>query len=66
MNLLRINQLCKKLSISRPTLYRIMNSDKSFPKPIALTAGISAFNEMEINDWIELKSKSNNEKDLHN
>lgn len=58
--------MCAKLSISRPTLYRILRSDESFPRPIALTVGISAFSELEINNWIELKSKSNNEKDLHN
>ncbi|WP_410004074.1 helix-turn-helix transcriptional regulator [Cellvibrio sp. QJXJ] len=61
MNLLRINQLCKKLSVSRPTLYRIMNSDQSFPKPIALTPSINVFNEMEIDNWIELKSTRKNE-----
>ena len=57
MNLIKFNDACKKLSVSRASLYRIMRADLSFPRPIKLTVGINVFNESEIEQWIELKSK---------
>lgn len=66
MNLLRVNQICKKLSISRPTFYRIKKSDKSFPKPIALTVGVNVFNELEIDNWVNEKSKKQRENEIYN
>jgi len=59
MNLLRINQICLKLSISRPTFYRILKQDKTFPRPIPLTKDISAYREEDVDNWIKLRAGKN-------
>lgn len=59
MKLLRVNQICLKLSISRPTFYRILKRDKTFPHAIQLTKDISVFNEEDIDNWIKLKAGKN-------
>lgn len=59
MNLLRVNQICLKLSISRPTFYRILKKDKTFPPSIPLTKDILVYSEEDIDNWIKLKAVKN-------
>lgn len=59
MNLLRINQICQKLSVSRATLHRIMKSDSSFPRPIPITKNLSAFSDEEVENWIKMRAQKN-------
>lgn len=59
MNLLRVNQVCAKLSVSRPTFYRILKDDKTFPRPIPLTKDINVYNEQEIEEWVNKRAGKN-------
>lgn len=58
MKLIRKNDVCKKIGISRATLYRILNSDPTFPPPRKISDRISAFCETEINEWIESRNET--------
>ncbi len=58
--LLRIEDLCEKLKLSKPTIYNLMNKnskyfDPSFPEKIRLTANSVAWIEEQIDDWIDSK-----------
>lgn len=60
-NLLRIDDVLKKLSISRTTLSRLRERDKTFPKPIKDGSARSApayYVEQEIEAWLQAKLDS--------
>jgi predicted DNA-binding transcriptional regulator AlpA len=55
MKMLRINQLCERLCVSKATICRILKNDKTFPKPHNISQNIRAFSESETHQWIESK-----------
>jgi predicted DNA-binding transcriptional regulator AlpA len=48
----RVMEIC---AASRATIWRWSRSDKSFPRPFKLSAGISAWDESEVFAWLEAK-----------
>lgn len=58
--LLRMDDLCVKLQLSRATLYNLMKEgskyyDPSFPKHLKLTQNSVVWIEEQIDEWIESK-----------
>lgn len=58
--LLRMDDLCEKLQLSRATLYNLMREssryyDPNFPKHVKLTSNSVAWIEDQIDEWIESK-----------
>lgn len=41
--------------VSRPTIWRWVKADPTFPRPFHLSAGITAWDEDEVLTWIESK-----------
>ena len=59
--LIKIDDLIKRLAISRTTLSRLRARDKSFPKPIKDGPARSApvyFVEQEIESWLQTRMDS--------
>lgn len=51
--LLRLREVCARVSLSRPTIYRAIQRGQ-FPKPCKPLSGrASAWSEAEVNAWIE-------------
>ena len=59
MNLLRINDVVKKTSIGKSTIWAWVKDEK-FPKPIKLSERISVWKESNIDAWIERKISAKN------
>ncbi len=57
MKFLKKNDVCKKLGISRASLYRIINRDPTCPSPHKISISISVFCEHEINKWVESRNE---------
>jgi len=55
MNILRPSQFAKKLGISMPTLWRRVQQDPDFPRPIKLSIAITGFIESECETYLKLK-----------
>lgn len=55
MQVIRIQDVCQKMAVSRTSLWRLSkNSD--FPKPINLGGRVAGFLEHEIDAWLEAKA----------
>jgi prophage regulatory protein len=52
MNVLRIQETCKKIALSRTTLWRLCQQT-DFPKPIRLGGRAIGFLEHEVDHWLE-------------
>lgn len=53
--LARLPRVCD-LTVSSPaTTWRRVRNDPSFPRPLKLSAGITAWVEAEVIDWVEAK-----------
>lgn len=52
---IRLAQVVAVTGVSRPTIWRWVRNDPTFPKPFHLSAGITAWDEAEITAWIEGK-----------
>jgi prophage regulatory protein len=50
--ILRIETVVALTGLSKPTIYRLI-SEKSFPKPLRLTAGARGWRLSEVLTWIE-------------
>ena len=48
-------ELAARFSVSRQTIWRLVKSDPTFPKPIRLTAGCTRWLLSEIEAWEESK-----------
>ena len=55
MNILRPNQLAKKLGLSMPTLWRRVRDDADFPAPVKLSPSMTGFVEAECDAYLGLK-----------
>jgi predicted DNA-binding transcriptional regulator AlpA len=51
----RLPRVCDLTGASRPTIWRWVKTDPFFPKPFALSAGVTCWDECEILDWIGSK-----------
>jgi len=54
MNLLRVEDVVKKTSIGKSTIW-LWVKEKRFPQPIKLSERISVWKESDIDEWIESK-----------
>ena len=57
--LIKLKDVEKKISRSRSSIYRLMNSDETFPKPIKLSDERTAtvfFLESAVDQWISAQS----------
>ena len=57
MKLLTFKEACWRLSVSRATLYRMIERGE-FPKPVHISNGCPRFNEQDIDEYIASKFKS--------
>lgn len=55
MNAITIDQLTKKVSLGRSTIYRLIAEGK-FPKPFQLVPNRNAWIESDIDAWLSEKS----------
>lgn len=55
MNAITIDQLTKKVSLGRSTIYRLISEGK-FPKPFQLVPNRNAWIESDIDAWLAEKS----------
>ena len=51
----RLKDVCQMVGVSRPTVWRWVNSDPSFPKPFKLSPSITAWDKAEVEDWLSAK-----------
>jgi prophage regulatory protein len=52
---IRLPRVCDLTGASRPTIWRWVRDDASFPKPFSLSAGITAWDEAEVIAWLQVK-----------
>ena len=52
---IRVARVLELTGFSRATLWRMPNTDKTFPKPFHLSPGITAWSEAEVIDWLNSK-----------
>ena len=57
IRLLKITELCKMLHTSRASIY-IWMREQNFPQPIRLTSRNVAWNEKDVQDWIQSRAES--------
>lgn len=57
-SMLSVKEILKILGISRSTLYRLINNDSTFPKPIKLGARRVGFRDTDLNDWVDSQGLS--------
>jgi prophage regulatory protein len=55
MQYLRINDLCRLLRISKPTLWRLRRTS-DFPEPTNVAERVIAWRRLEIEDWLRSRS----------
>lgn len=63
--LLRVPETLSLCGFRRTTLYRLIASDPTFPRPRQITAGLIGFKESEVTAWIEARPvlRTNNSDD---
>jgi prophage regulatory protein len=59
--LLKINEVIQKTKLSRTTIWRL-ESANLFPRRLELSKRLVAWEESEINDWIQSKARKQNQK----
>ena len=52
---IRLPRVCDLTGASRPTIWRWVRDDRTFPKPFSLSAGITAWDEAEVIAWLQAK-----------
>lgn len=58
MQILKIKQVCKKIGMSRATVYRLLKIDQTFPKPLKLGLAAIGWLESDIEAWLISKKAS--------
>lgn len=51
----RISRVCELISTSPATVWRRVKTDPTFPQPFKLSPGVTAWDEVEIFEWLEAK-----------
>lgn len=54
--LMRSRDVCERLSISRTTLWRLLRSDPSFPRPVKVLSKGDRYDADLIDSWIASRS----------
>lgn len=54
---LRLRDAAKYLGISRPTLWRLQNNDKSLPRVIRITSRCCVFRKADLDAYLQLKQE---------
>lgn len=52
-SIIRLKELCARLSVCRSTIYNWIETNPSFPKPISLGASAVGWISHEVDAWIE-------------
>lgn len=52
---IRLTRVCDLTGASRPTIWRWVRDDATFPKPFSLSVGITAWDEAEVIAWLQAK-----------
>ena len=52
---IRLPRVCDLTGVSRPTIWRWVRDDPSFPQPFSLSVGITAWDEFEVVAWLQRK-----------
>lgn len=53
MNVLRLRHVITKVGLSRASIYRRLQQDPTFPRSFSLGGKAMAFDEAEIDSWLE-------------
>ena len=56
MRIIRMKELCSRLSISLPTGWRWLKQDPTFPPAIILSPGITGFTDESADAYIKIKA----------
>ena len=56
LQLLRVNDICRLLRISKPTFWRLRRT-QDFPTPTRLTDRVIAWSKREVEDWLLMRHK---------
>ncbi len=51
--LLRVPDVCRLVQVSRSALYKLMQTDPTFPRAVRLTARAVAWRRADLDAWIE-------------
>ncbi len=57
---IRLPRVCDLTGVSRPTVWRWVRNDASFPKPFTLSPGITVWDEVEVVSWLQAKKTQRN------
>jgi prophage regulatory protein len=55
---IRLPEVCRLTGVSRATIWRLIKSDPSFPRPFPLSAGVTCWAEDEVFSWIAAKKNA--------
>ena len=54
--LIKFSEVAERLGLSRPTIYKILARDPTFPKPIHVTPTAPRFRAEDIEAWLEKRT----------
>lgn len=57
LNIIRIQDLADRLSVSRQTIWRLSKTDPNFPPKVRLAAQCVGFREQDVADWLESRTE---------
>lgn len=52
---IRVAKLAPELAVSVPTVWRWLKEDPTFPKPVKLSARVTAWRISDVESWIQSK-----------
>lgn len=61
---IRLCDVAKLIGVSRPTVWRWVKSDPSFPQPFRLSGSVTAWDEIEILMWLQAKKAQGGRSDV--
>jgi predicted DNA-binding transcriptional regulator AlpA len=50
---IRVKRLAPELAVSVPTVWRWLKEDPTFPKPVKLSARVTAWDISEVSAWLD-------------
>lgn len=59
---IRLPQVMHVTGVSRPTIWRWVRTDPTFPKPFHLSPAVTAWDEAELAVWLEHKKQQRGER----
>ncbi|WP_058034286.1 helix-turn-helix transcriptional regulator [Burkholderia pseudomallei] len=58
IQILRVRAVEKRLGVSRPTIYRWLDNDPTFPRSVKIGSHSVGWVESEINAWLEARIRA--------